>query len=157
MPAEPVASAEPLLESDFQLNLDDLSLDADWDLVSPFRTDAPARIRDRAVEAPDEHFSSNLQELPEVFELDAEHEGFHDFGPRDGGNGYPLDASAVAPVQGDFEHLAGDPGNMAKLNQALAYIEQGNLAAACDILNEVIDQGDEQQRRAARQLLAEIA
>ena len=43
------------------------------------------------------------------------------------------------------------------LNKALAYIEQGNLASACDILNEVIDHGDDEQRKAARQLLAEIA
>ena len=67
------------------------------------------------------------------------------------------DADATAALQGDFDHLAGNPAHMAKLNQALAYIKQGDVATACDILNEVIDQGDDEQKRAARQLLAEIA
>lgn len=66
---------EPLPESfdEFQLNLDDLSLDADWEMVSPFET--PGRNKPSAPEAPaappevDHEFASNLKELPEVFEM----------------------------------------------------------------------------------------
>ena len=45
----------------------------------------------------------------------------------------------------------------AGVNKALAYIEQGNLASACDILNEVIIEGDDEQKLEARALLARIA
>lgn len=154
---------------DFQLNLDDLSLDADWELVSPFQVAARNKGKVSAAPEPEAPFSSNLQELPVVLELDEHH-------PENGAFGElemvvtedePLDehfldafageADATAALQGDIEHLAGNPENMIKLNQALAYIEQGDLNSACDILNEVIDQGDDEQKQAARQLLAEIA
>ena len=162
-------AAEPLAEPDFQLNLDDLPLDADWDLVSPFEA-ARGKAKAAAAAEFDAGFSSNLQELPEVFELDEEAQNVSAFGEMEmvvGGEDELLDehfldafageADATAALQGDIEQLAGNPEHMAKLNQALAYIEQGNLSTACDILNEVIDQGDDQQRQAARQLLAEIA
>lgn len=172
--SEPVvqapAPAEPVTEPDFQLNLDDLSLDADWDLVSPFP--AAVKAKPKAVAEPefDASFASNLQELPEVFELHHEDEQLSAFGEiemvllddveQPGDNvldAFAGDADATAALQGDFDHLAGNPAHMAKLNQALAYIKQGDVATACDILNEVIDQGDDEQKRAARQLLAEIA
>ena len=57
----------------------------------------------------------------------------------------------------DLDDLAGSRDNLAKLNMALAYIEQGSLDSACSILNEVIDSGDEVQKQRARQLLAKIA
>lgn len=158
--AEPEA-VEPLVDSDFQLNLDDLSLDADWDLVSPFKADTPARLKKKAEEevAHDPHFASNLQELPEVFEMDMEHD-------QPQADEYVLDEQFLdafadeseQPLQPiDLDHLAGNPEHMTKLNQALAYIKQGDIAAACDILNEVIDEGDEEEKQAARMLLAEIA
>lgn len=160
--AEPEA-VEPLVDSDFQLNLDDLSLDADWDLVSPFKADTPARLKKAEEEVVhDPHFASNLRELPEVFEMDMEH-GESRVEPVDE---YVLDEQFLdafadeseQPLQPiDLDHLAGNPEHMTKLNQALAYIKQGDIAAACDILNEVIDEGDEQEKEAARLLLAEIA
>jgi pilus assembly protein FimV len=162
-------AAEPLAEPDFQLNLDDLPLDADWDVVSPFEA-VRGKTKAAAAAEFDAGFSSNLQELPEVFELDEEAESVSAFGEMEmvvGGEDELLDehfldafageADATAALQGDIEQLAGNPEHMAKLNQALAYIEQGNLSTACDILNEVIDQGDDRQKQAARQLLAEIA
>ncbi|MGG2397426.1 FimV/HubP family polar landmark protein [Pseudomonas sp. SH1-B] len=167
-PAQP--AVEPSAEPDFQLNLDDLSLDADWDLVSPFSTAGKAKPKAAAEPELDASFSSNLQELPEVFELPHEDEQLTAFGEMemvllDDGeqlddnflDAFAGDADATAALQGDFEHLAGNPEHMAKLNQALAYIRQGDVATACDILNEVIDQGDDEQKKAARQLLAEIA
>jgi pilus assembly protein FimV len=162
-------AAEALAEPDFQLNLDDLPLDADWDQLSPFEA-ARGKTKAAAAAEFDAGFSSNLQELPEVFELDEEAQSVSAFGEMEmvvGGEDELLDehfldafageADATAALQGDIEQLAGNPEHMAKLNQALAYIEQGNLSSACDILNEVIDQGDDRQKQAARQLLAEIA
>lgn len=167
-PSQPPV-APPAAEPDFQLNLDDLPLDADWDMVSPFEA-ARGKTKAAAAAEFDAGFSSNLQELPEVFELDEEAQNVSAFGEMEmvvGGEDELLDehfldafageADATAALQGDIEQLAGNPEHMAKLNQALAYIEQGNLSSACDILNEVIDQGDDRQKQAARQLLAEIA
>jgi len=173
-PIEPVVAlqpaAEPSTEPDFQLNLDDLSLDADWDLVSPFPATAKSKPKAAAVPEFDASFASNLQELPEVFELHHEDEQLSAFGememvlsdevPALDDNfldAFAGDADATAALQGDIDHLAGNPEHMAQLNQALAYIKQGDIATACDILNEVIDHGDDEQRKAARQLLAEIA
>ncbi|MGP0174174.1 FimV/HubP family polar landmark protein [Pseudomonas sp. NCHU5208] len=158
---------EPLVDGDYQLNLDDFSLDADWDLVSPFKAETPERLKKKAQQEAqeaevDEHFSSNLQELPEVFEM-GEQPAEPEPAPVDE---YVLDEQFLdafdegeePPLHGmDIEELAGDPEHMTKLNQALAYIKQGDIEQACDILNEVIDEGDEQEKQAARQLLAEIA
>ncbi len=162
--------AEPVVETDFQLNLDDLSLDADWDLVSPFPTKSKTKSQASLEPEVDTSFASNLQELPEVFELHHEDEQLSAFGememvlsdelPALDDNfldAFAGDADATAALQGDIDHLAGNPEHMAQLNQALAYIKQGDIATACDILNEVIDHGDDEQRKAARQLLAEIA
>lgn len=173
-PKEPVAllptAAEPLAEQDFQLNLDDLSLDADWDLVSPFPAAAKAKAKPAAEPEFDASFASNLQELPEVFELHHEDEQLSAFGEMEMVlsdevqglddnflDAFAGDADATAALQGDIDQLATDPEHMTKLNQALAYIKQGDIATACDILNDVIDHGDDEQRKAARQLLAEIA
>jgi len=173
-PNEPVAPlqpvAEPLPETEFQLNLDDLSLDADWDLVSPFPTKAKAKPKAPAEPEFDASFASNLQELPEVFELHHEDEQVSAFGEMEMVlddevhrlddnflDAFAGDADATAALQGDLDQLAGNPEHMTLLNQALAYIRQGDIAAACDILNEVIDHGDDEQKKAARQLLAEIA
>lgn len=170
-PTEPVAPlqpvAEPVPESDFQLNLDDLSLDADWDLVSPFPTRAKAKPKAPAEPEFDASFASNLQELPEVFELHHEDEQLTAFGEMEMVlsddvddnflDAFAGEADATAALQGDLDQLAGNPEHMTQLNQALAYIKQGDIATACDILNEVIDHGDDEQKKAARQILAEIA
>lgn len=80
----PLELAPPKREGDadeFQLNLDDLSLDADWSAMDPF--DAPTAPLGRAPAAVeplksspsvsgDELFFSNLRELPEVTELPEE-------------------------------------------------------------------------------------
>lgn len=169
----PVASTPAALD-EFQLNLDDLALDTDWDLLSPFKTATSTRARpaDLAAVANDPAFRSDLRQLPEVSELSAEQgaesafadwpaasakedllldEAFIDAFSRE-----PLKRSA-APELGDFQHLASNRQNLVKLNKALAYIEQGNLACACDILNEVIIEGDDAQKLEARALLARIA
>ena len=61
---------------EFQLNLDDLSLDADWDSVSPFDVPAPSKTNSASKAVVEEEidldFASNLKELPEVFEMQDE-------------------------------------------------------------------------------------
>ncbi|WP_277051635.1 FimV/HubP family polar landmark protein [Zestomonas thermotolerans] len=165
-PAEPQPAAAPDASldvaeperlspaEDFQLNLDDLTLNADWDLVSPFETARPA-----PTEQPVEEFRSNLHVLPEVEELSAGgtideplelNEDFLDAFDA-------LDEEPQAPAREDLSHLESEPSNVVKLNLAMAYIEQGNLEGACNILNEVISEGSPEEQDEARALLARIA
>lgn len=173
MPDEPQIEQQTLLQDDFQLNLDDLSLDADWGLNSPFQIEPPARVKG-GKEPPlalDADFSSNLQKLPEVAEVSADDELLESFAElpqervfdEDAFSGEPMvrrgmtEVREVEPLASDFEHLAGNRDHLLRLNMALAYIEQGDIGSACDILNELISTGDEQQRERARELLAKIA
>ncbi|MBV6750696.1 hypothetical protein KV580_10340 [Pseudomonas chlororaphis] len=80
-PAEQTAASAPEadkpLEDEFQLNLDDLSMDADWDLVSPF--DNTPHPRSKTADEPllpvelepesEPIFKNSFNELPEVFEM----------------------------------------------------------------------------------------
>jgi FimV-like protein len=64
------AALNPKTEDDFQLNLDDLSMDSDWDLVDPFEsTPAPRKPVPKGPEPVDPAFASDLRQLPEVFEM----------------------------------------------------------------------------------------
>jgi pilus assembly protein FimV len=69
------ASLNPKSDDEFQLNLDDLSMDSDWDLVDPFDTTPAPRKTPPSVPEPepvDPAFASNLTQLPEVFEMPEE-------------------------------------------------------------------------------------
>lgn len=143
---EAEAESTASVAEDAPLNLDDMSLDADWDLVSPF---APAASSKQAQKAADTLELSNSRDVRSPFaETMLVEEASHDDWDGEALNVEFLD---------DLDHLAGNKDNLAKLNMALAYIEQGSLGSACQILNEVIDDGDEEQKQEARQLLAKIA
>ncbi|OEC35435.1 hypothetical protein A7D25_09615 [Pseudomonas sp. 21C1] len=158
------SSAPGASDEDFQLNLDDLSLDADWDLVSPFSPTAKKP-------APAAPLESNLSDLPEVFELNDPHHAQSPFAASmlveesdEHWQAADFDAllndvttSPRDALLTDLDALAGDRDDLAKLNQALAYIEQGSLESACDILNDVINNGDDEHKQEARELLARIA
>jgi pilus assembly protein FimV len=173
-PALEGAVPSPEVLDDFQLNLEDLSLDADWDLLSPFKPAATARSKAAALApvANDAAFRSDLQHLPEVSEVQLEQNALSPFA------NWPSDSAAHdeileeefvdafageslkrinKPALASLEHLATNRENLVKLNKALAYIAQGNLGSACSILNEVICDGDAQQQQEARELLAKIA
>jgi pilus assembly protein FimV len=173
---QPILEPEPspLLQDDFQLNLEDLSLDADWDLLSPFKTATSTRSKASvsAAVANDPAFRSDLEHLPEVSEVQLEQNASGPFAdwPATQAAQEPLideefiDAfageslkSVSKPALASLEHLATNRENLVKLNKALAYIAQGNLPSACSILNEVINDGDAQQQQEARELLAKIA
>ncbi|WP_445940379.1 FimV/HubP family polar landmark protein [Pseudomonas sp.] len=141
--------------NDGQLNLDDMSLDADWDLVSPFAPAAQKKVADKA-----ESSAAAKRKTSDIFELSGSRDARSPFAESmlvedssDGWGGEVLDVSMLD----DFDELAGNRENLSKLNMALAYIEQGSLDSAYQILNEVIKEGDEEQKQEARQLLAKIA
>ncbi len=155
---------------DSQLNLEDLALDADWDLLSPFKT--PAVTRDPIVEPLEPEFASDLCHLPEVSEELVESDSLSHFGRWPSAQSVQdeviaeefVDAFAGESLKSvncsaslSIEHLAASRENLLKLNKALAYIAQGDIHSACSILNEVIHDGDAQQQQDARELLAKIA
>ncbi|WNF45486.1 FimV/HubP family polar landmark protein [Pseudomonas sp. SG20056] len=150
--------SQPLVDAanDGQLNLDDMSLDADWDLVSPFAPTAPKKVADKT-----ESSTAAKRKTSDIFELSGSRDARSPFAESmlveetssDGWGGDVLDVELLD----DFDELASNRENLSKLNMALAYIEQGSLDSACQILNEVINEGDEEQKQEARQLLAKIA
>jgi pilus assembly protein FimV len=159
--AQPLASSAPA--EDDQFNLDDFSLDPDWDMISPFsanaRNKADAAQKASNDNAPAADLSADLgSALPGAAMVveETHDEGWFGEGLDDG-------AYLSQPVVedgtslGDLDHLEARRDNLAKFNQALAYIEQGHLESACDILNELINEGDEEQKREASKLLARIA
>jgi FimV-like protein len=187
---EPAADPVPESFDEFQLNLDDLSLDADWGMVSPF--DTPGRPKASAPEAPaapaevDHDFASNLKELPEVFEMPDE-QFLSDFAdpqlPVDLEAGIELDeqpdthqidqdaldnafldsfiTDADLPeldaLTVDFDDLERQQASAEKLEQAQGLIEQGDFSQASDLLLELLREGDDSCKHAARQLLSSIS
>jgi pilus assembly protein FimV len=160
--ALPPPPANALVDDDFQLNLDDLSLDADWDLVSPFSPGAGKK----SVATSLPMLQTTLDELPVVLGLGGDRDVRSPFAEsmlveETSADGWLPDelheSFGDGALLGDLDQLAGSRDNLAKLNLALAYIEQGNLESACNILNEVISDGDEEQKQEARELLARIA
>ncbi|WP_296249269.1 FimV/HubP family polar landmark protein [Pseudomonas sp. UBA4194] len=184
---EPVAqqTAEPVAPQDeFQLNLDDLSMDADWELVSPFDA-APAPKSKPAVqelsepEEVDVNFASNLKEFPEVFEMpdeqflsdfaDADEEPFLELEdkPRtttqeDIDNAFldsfiaDSDLPELDALTVDFDDLELQQASAQKLEDAQQYIDEGDLSAASHLLHELLREGDESCKQTARQLLSRI-
>jgi len=157
---------------DFQLNLDDLSMDADWDLVSPFDP-APTRkggeTPAEAAEPVDLEFASNLKEFPDVFEMPDE-QFLSDFAEEeppvadDGLDDAFLDnfvAGADLPeldaLTVDFDTQESAEESAQKLEQAQTCIDEGDLSSASDLLHELLREGDEAYKQAARQLLSKIA
>ncbi|MCY1310933.1 hypothetical protein D9M70_611770 [compost metagenome] len=108
-------------------------------------------------------FPTNLQELPEVFEMTLDADTLSPFGElpelAQAESLDELTAEFVDPMVSleELDMLDARQENLTKLNMALAYIKQGNIEAACSILNEVISEGDDQQKQEARDLLAKIA
>ncbi len=62
------AIPEAAPSDEFQLNLDDLSMDSNWDLISPFEnSSSSAKPSNESAQADDPGFTSNLHVLPDVF------------------------------------------------------------------------------------------
>nr|WP_081354638.1 FimV/HubP family polar landmark protein [Pseudomonas fuscovaginae] len=171
------------LDDEFQLNLDDLSMDSDWDLVSPFDNALPQRGKAEPEPEPtlsgsDPQFASNLNELPHVFEMPDEQflSDFADPEPErpvetelslpladdtlddeflDGfmDDSQPLD---IEPLEVDFDSLEREQASASKLEQAQTLINVGDLDHASQLLHELLREGDEPLKQTARTLLASI-
>ncbi|MDY7561133.1 FimV/HubP family polar landmark protein [Pseudomonas sp. 10B1] len=162
-PQTPVPIAQPVDE--FHLNLDDLSMDAGWDLVDPFEPPPAMRsksVTDDAVEIEPE-FSSNLTEFPEVLEIPNELflSDFAEPEPNIQSNNDSLDDDFLDGFINDSKEfdlldLANDEP-LSKLNQAQVLIDDGELDDARALLQEVIKGGDEEHQRTAQNLLARIS
>ena len=162
--AQPEAEAETLAD-DFKLNLDELSLDADWESLDPFAPPLKKKVAQPS-EATQAAASKDDVVLPDT--RDARNP-FADAmlveeAPIDSWLAEELDPRFIEQtdmmgnaLSSNLDHLAGNRNDLAKLNMALAYIESGSLDSACHILNELIHDGDEKLKQEARALLARIA
>ncbi|MGQ3850508.1 FimV/HubP family polar landmark protein [Pseudomonas capsici] len=166
------AALNPEHIDEFQLNLDDLSMDANWDLVDPF--DAPPTRSKTAAEttpaAPevDPAFSSNLTQLPEVFEL-PEDQFLSDYSEPEVIQPIeviePADSDALSDEfldsfmddDSEFDLLDLDEAPLTRINEAQVLIDEGDTQAAREILLQVIEESDEQHKQMARELLAGIS
>jgi FimV-like protein len=162
---EPVASSLSAQPADeFQLNLEDLSMDADWDLVDPFETTPAVRSKNQPEKAPTEDldFASNLTELPEVFEMPDEQflSDFSEPEPILHASSDSLDDAFLEGFMDDsagFDMLDLSDEPLSKINQAQVLIDDGDLQAARELLLEVINETDDNQQQTARDLLAGIS
>lgn len=63
---------------------------------------------------------------------------------------------ASTPSAEEMRALMANPEHLVRLNQAVAYIKQGDMESACIILENLATDGDEHQRRQVSELLAQI-
>ncbi|KPG90333.1 peptidoglycan-binding protein LysM [Pseudomonas sp. RIT-PI-q] len=159
-----IAEAAP--SDEFQLNLDDLSMDSNWDLISPFENPpAAAKPPNVSPHLDEPAFTSNLHVLPEVFEM-----------PDDAMLDEPEIEWVAEPASQSLDDAflnefsdAGDsleleplhpepdePNSSSKLEQAQTCIDDGDLDSAIELLNELLKDGDEPLKQTARSLLAGI-
>ena len=61
------------------------------------------------------------------------------------------------PTAEELRQLEPNPEHLVRLNQAVAYIKQGDMESACVILETLATEGDEAQRQQVNELLAQIA
>lgn len=123
---------------EFQLNLEDLSIEADQDVVSPF--DNPASLQLSA-----ENVADIEWEIEPVSK--SQDDSF-------------LEAFAEPGQLLELEPLNLDPpesGNVGKLEQAQTCIDDGDLDSAIELLNELLEDTDESLKRTARNLLAGLS
>ncbi|WLI11156.1 MULTISPECIES: FimV/HubP family polar landmark protein [Pseudomonas] len=167
MPAIPEAAPS----DEFQLNLDDLSMDSNWDLISPFESSpSSAKPSNEPTQVDDPGFTSNLHVLPDVFEMPEEptldepelewiaepdaqslDETFlNEFSD-------PLQPLELEPLNAELMDLEpAGPSSAGKLEQAQTCIDDGDLDSAIELLNELLKDGDEPLKETARTLLAGI-
>jgi pilus assembly protein FimV len=151
---------------EFQLNLDDLSMDSSWELISPFEhspSAAKPSSESALVEPP---FVSNLHVLPEVFEMpddstldepdlewvaEPDSQSLDDTflnAFSDPGQSLELEPLNLEPAE---------PSSASKLEQAQTCIDDGDLDSAIELLNELLKEGNEPLKQTARNLLAGLS
>ncbi|UWF50835.1 peptidoglycan-binding protein LysM [Pseudomonas sp. N3-W] len=151
--AAPVAAVPPVIVAsaetptsgtdEFQLNLDELSMDSSWDLVSPTQETAST---------PKPVFTSSLHVLPEASDEP-------DLEWLDDPQAPMLDDAFLDEFSEPNQPLAPEPhkpDNAGKLEQAQTCIDDGDLDSAIELLNQLLKEGDEPLKQTARNLLAGI-
>ncbi|HJR28052.1 MAG TPA: FimV/HubP family polar landmark protein [Pseudomonas sp.] len=156
---------------EFQLNLDELSMDANWDLISPFEN-SPSSTKPSSEPSPVDEpgFTSNLHMLPDVFEMpdeptldepelewvaEPDAQSLDDsFLNEFSDPGQPLELEPLNAELIDFEPAGSSSAG--KLEQAQTCIDDGDLDSAIELLNELLKDGDEPLKETARTLLAGI-
>ncbi len=68
----------------------------------------------------------------------------------------PTDQAMSESMEDEFDFLSGTDECATKLDLARAYIDMGDEEGARDILSEVVDEGTDQQRQDARDMLAQL-
>ncbi len=168
------ASLNPDPGDDFQLNLDDLAMDADWDLVDPFEnTPPPRKPAPDAEPVLDPSFSSNLTQLPEVFEM-PEEQFLSDFAEQEQilelDDGFDAEPESIVQSNsdlvedafldsfmtddGEFDLMDLDEAPLSKINEAQVLIDEGDIDEARRLLQQVIDESDDGPKQTAQDLLA---
>lgn len=157
----PVVVAGPALpEDNFELNLDELSVNSNWDLE-----DSRPALAQSATD--DSSFASSLKVLPQDFDLpetaaseDAELEWIPEPEAQPLDDDFleafsdPLPSLALEPL--DLQMSAPDEAGAGKLEQAQTCIDDGDIDSAIALLNELLKDGDEPLKQTARTLLAGI-
>lgn len=168
------ASLNPDPGDDFQLNLDDLAMDADWDLVDPFEnTPAPRKPAPDSEPVLDPSFSSNLTQLPEVFEM-PEEQFLSDFAEEEPtlelSDQFEAEPASIVQSNsdlvedafldsfmtddGEFDLMDLDEAPLSKINEAQVLIDEGHIDEARRLLRQVIDESDDGPKQTAQDLLA---
>lgn len=159
-PAPVVNDATP---DEFQLNLDDLSMDSSWDLVSPFEpsTSDPDSLHTQGAgmasgssefsDAPSEDTLAGSQIEWSVASSPALSDDEFLDGFKD-----PDDPLVLEPLSIAFDEPTAQPPFAGKLEQAQTCIDDGDLDSASRLLNELLKDGDEPLKQTARSLLASI-
>ena len=157
----PVVVAGPALpEDNFELNLDELSVNSNWDLE-----DSRPTLGQSATD--DSRFASSLEVLPQDLDLpetpaseDAELEWIPEPEAQPLDDDFleafsdPLPSLALEPL--DLQMSASDEAGAGKLEQAQTCIDDGDIDSAIALLNELLKDGDEPLKQTARTLLAGI-
>ncbi|WP_237886375.1 FimV/HubP family polar landmark protein [Pseudomonas sp. PGPR40] len=165
------AIPETAPSDEFQLNLDDLSMDANWDLISPFEnSSSSAKPSNEPAQADEPGFTSNLHVLPDVFEMpdeptldEPELEWIAEPDAQSLDETFlnefsdPVQPLELEPLNAELMDLEPvGPSSAGKLEQAQTCIDDGDLDSAIELLNELLKEGDEPLKETARTLLAGI-
>jgi pilus assembly protein FimV len=164
-PKAAIPEAAP--NDEFQLNLDDLSMDSSWDLISPFEHSPSAAKPSTSESAPVEPpFISNLHVLPEVFEMPDESTlDEPELEWVDEPDSQSLDDTFLNEFSDPGQSLELEPLNLEpaepssadKLEQAQTCIDDGDVDSAIELLNELLKEGNEPLKQTARNLLAGLS
>jgi FimV-like protein len=160
------ATNEPAPSDGFQLNLDDLSMDSSWDLISPFENTSAAAEASSEPMPIECSFTSNLHVLPDVFEMpDASTLDEPELEWLDEPDSPSLDDRFLNEFTDAGELLVleplsqepAEPSSAGKLEQARNCIDDGDLDSAIELLNELLKEGNEPLKQTARNLLAGLS